>query len=92
MTIIERVKWLIRELVKMMSDKASFFSQKRTQGWMAFLMFYAGQGVFFVTHVKEMDVYTLTVWSSPLLLVAGYAVKQTQDEKFRKRSNNTNES
>ena len=75
------IKWLFQEVGKLYSGKSSFFSKKRVESGVAFIIAQWGM-IYFLT--KKIDVLTmsdLTVWAGIEFLVAGYTVTQIQSEK-----------
>lgn len=72
-------KWFIRELVKMYSGEPSYFSYKRFQTGVAFFIFTQGAMYSLKNYVKSTDDFVL--WCVPVLLVCGYTLNKTQEEK-----------
>ena len=84
-------KWVIKELIKMLSNKDSLFSYKRFQTTIAFFMFV--QGAMYVLYKYVDTVEKFIIWASPVLLIGGYTLVQTQKEKtelLNKEDNNGN--
>ena len=79
------IKWVISEIVKLYSSKDSYFSKKRVESGLGFIIAQFGM-IFFL--VKKIDVLTMSdmaVWSGIEFLVAGYTVRQIQSEKSKIR-------
>lgn len=86
-----KIKWVISEIGKLYSSKDSYFSKKRIESGVAFLIAQFGM-IYFL--VKKMDVMTssdLTVWAGIEFLVAGYTVTQIQSEKKLKKTTSDDE-
>lgn len=79
------IKWVISEIGKLYSSKDSYFSKKRVESGLGFIIAQFGM-IFFL--VKKIDVLTMSdmaVWSGIEFLVAGYTVRQIQSEKSKIR-------
>jgi hypothetical protein len=81
------VKWFFTEIMKMYSGQKSFFSKKRVESGVAFILAQFGMIFFLIKKIDTMDVYELSIWAGMEFLVAGYTVGQIQKEK----SNTTKE-
>ncbi len=77
------IKWIISEIGKLYSSKDSYFSKKRVESGLGFIIAQFGM-IFFL--VKKIDVLTMSdmaIWASIEFLVAGYTVRQIQSEKSK---------
>lgn len=86
-----KIKWVITEIGKLYSSKNSFFSKKRIESGLAFLIAQFGM-IYFL--IKKMDILTindLTVWAGIEFVVAGYTVAQIQSEKKKNISSDNEE-
>jgi len=72
-------KFIFKELVKMLSDKPSIFSYKRFQTTVAFFIFIQGAVFVLINYVDTVEKFI--IWATPILLVCGYTLVQTQKEK-----------
>ena len=75
------IKWLIQEVGKLYSGEKSFFSKKRVESGIAFIIAQWGMIYFLVNKIDTLTTSDLTVWSGIEFLVAGYTVTQIQSEK-----------
>jgi hypothetical protein len=75
------IKWFISEIIKMYSEEKSYFSKKRVESGVAFLIAQLGMVFFLVKKIDIMDVYELSIWAGIEFLIAGYTVTQIQKEK-----------
>jgi hypothetical protein len=75
------VRWFITEIIKMYSEEKSYFSKKRVESGVAFLIAQLGMVFFLVKKIDIMDVYELSIWAGMEFLIAGYTVTQIQKEK-----------
>jgi hypothetical protein len=81
-----KIKWFISEIVNMYSATDSYFSKKRVESGVAFLIAQFGMVFFLVKKIDTMDVYELSIWAGMEFLIAGYTVTQIQKEKKDKIS------
>lgn len=75
------IKWFLSELMLIYSNKKGFFSKKRIESAIGFIIAEWGM-IFFL--LKKYDVMTTTdfgIWASIQFVVAGYMVNQIQKEK-----------
>jgi hypothetical protein len=79
-----RIKWLFTEIVNMYSATDSYFSKKRVESGVAFLIAQFGMVFFLIKKIESMDVYELSIWAGMEFLIAGYTVNQIQKEKKTK--------
>ena len=79
--VSSNVRWFITEIMKMYSAEKSFFSKKRVESGVAFLIAQLGMVFFLVKKIDAMDVYELSIWAGMEFLIAGYTVTQIQKEK-----------
>lgn len=78
---LDKVKWVIVELVKVYSSKPSYFSKKRIESGVGFIIAEWGMIFFLIRRIDVLDAYEFAVWASIQFLVAGYMVKQIQKQK-----------
>ena len=75
------IKWTIHQIILMYSNEKSFFSKKRVESGIGFIIAEWGM-IFFL--LKKYEVMTTTdfgIWASIQFVVAGYMVSQIQKEK-----------
>lgn len=75
------IKWFVTEILNMYSAKTSYFSKKRVESGVAFLIAQFGMTFFLLKKIDTMDVYELSIWAGMEFLIAGYTVTQIQKEK-----------
>lgn len=75
------IKWLIKQIIALGSSKSSYFSKKRIESGIAFLVAQFGMIYFLVKNVGAMDVYDICIWATTEFAVAGYMVSHIQREK-----------
>ena len=81
LNVTSNIRWFITEIMKMYSSQKSFFSKKRVESGVAFLIAQSGMVYFLVKKIETMDVYELSMWAGIEFLIAGYTVTQIQKEK-----------
>jgi len=79
--VTSKIRWFVSEIMKMYSSEKSFFSKKRVESGIAFLIAQLGMVFFLVKKIDAMDVYELSIWAGMEFLIAGYTVTQIQKEK-----------
>lgn len=79
--LLSKIKWFFQEIMKMYSAEESYFSKKRVESGVAFLIAQFGMVFFLVKKLDTMDVYELSIWAGMEFLIAGYTVTQIQKEK-----------
>lgn len=87
----QKFKWLVWEFVKVASGEPSFFSKKRLESGLAFMLFYFAE-IIWLTYKSHFATERLTnsefiANMVIVLLVAGYNVKKIQEEKSEKLNN-----
>jgi len=76
-----KIKYYIQELIKMYSDTPSFFSKKRVESGIAFLIAQWGMIHFLVLNVKTMDINAICLWSGVEFAVCGYVINKIEQGK-----------
>jgi hypothetical protein len=74
-------KWLIKEVVNIYSSKKSFFSKKRIESGIAFVIGQWGMILFFTDHYKTMSTGDNLLWAGAEFAISGYLINQIQKEK-----------
>ena len=82
---MRNIRWGIKELIKMYSNQPSFFSHKRFQTGLAFIIFCEGAMFTLTRYVSSVGDFIM--WAAPVLLIAGYTLNQTQKEKKEEQQN-----
>ena len=75
------IKWVIAELVKQYSNENSFFSKKRVESGVAFLLGQWGMVYFLIVNIGKLTSSDIVLWSAVEFAIAGYIVNQIQKEK-----------
>lgn len=77
----ENIKWFIKEIGNMYSTKKSFFSKKRIESGLAFIIGQWGMIYFLLEKHESMNSSDLALWAGIEFLIAGYTTHQIQKEK-----------
>jgi len=85
------IKWFIRETTNIHSSKKSFFSKKRIESSLAFLIGQWGMVFFLMENHSNMTTSDIVLWSSVEFAVSGYILNQIQREKRNNKSENLDE-
>ena len=75
------LKWFIREIGTMYGSGKSFFSKKRIESGVAFIIAQWGMIFFILEKHSEMTSSDLAIWAGIEFAVSGYIVNQIQKEK-----------
>jgi hypothetical protein len=77
----ENIKWFFKEWINVYSDRTSFFSKKRVESGIGFIIAEWGMVFFLLENIKTMGMSGFALWASIQFFVAGYMVNQIQKEK-----------
>lgn len=86
------IKWVIREFYSIFTSKSTFFSKKRMESGIAFIVAQFGMIYFLVKNVSTMNTYDICIWAATEFAVAGYMINQIQKEKKEIRTEDDSES
>lgn len=75
------IKWFITELVNLYTGKPSYFSKKRIESGIAFVIGQWGMIYFVLENLPKMTTSDMVLWASVEFAVSGYMVNQIQKEK-----------
>lgn len=79
--LLAATKWLKTEILNMYSSKPSFFSKKRVESGIAFLIGQWGMVFFLLEKHSIMTTSDLAIWAGIEFAVSGYMLNQIQKEK-----------
>jgi hypothetical protein len=77
----ENIKWIAKELGAMYSSRKSYFSKKRIESGVAFIVAQWGMIFFLLEKHTDMISSDLAIWAGIEFAVSGYIVNQIQKEK-----------
>ena len=84
------IKWVIKESVNIYSSKKSFFSKKRIESGIAFVIAQWGMIFFLLENINKMSTSDLFIWAGIEFAVSGYIINQIQKEKKQEESEKEN--
>jgi hypothetical protein len=82
----QNIKWFITEIMNIYSSKTSYFSKKRIESGIAFLIAQWGMIYFLYSHHDKLTMGEFLLWAAAEFAVSGYMINQIQKEKERKES------
>lgn len=81
MKFINRIKWHLKEIAKIYSHETSFYSKKRIESGIAFLIAQWGLVHWMVLNVAKISASDVAIWAGLEFAIAGYTISQIQKEK-----------
>ena len=75
------IKWFITEIGNLYSGKKSYFSKKRIESGIAFIVGQWGMTYFLLHNNKALTASDIVMWAGVEFAIAGYIVNQIQKEK-----------
>lgn len=81
------IKWCIKELVNIYSSKSSFFSKKRIESGLAFLIAQWGMIFFLLQKHETLSMGEFLLWAAAEFAVSGYIINKIQNEKKVEKDN-----
>jgi hypothetical protein len=75
------IKFLIKEFVKVWTSGSSFFSKKRIESSIAFIIGQIGMVWFLIVHVDKMSSGDIGLWAAIEFAIAGYMVNKIEKAK-----------
>jgi len=79
--LLAGLKWLKTEILNMYSSRPTFFSKKRVESGVAFLIGQWGMVFFLLEKHTIMTTSDLAIWAGIEFAVSGYMLSQIQKEK-----------
>jgi hypothetical protein len=77
----ENIKWGIKELIKIYSSKESYFSKKRIESGLSFLIAQWGMIFFLLEKHSTLTMGEFLLWATAEFAVSGYIINKIQKEK-----------
>ncbi len=77
----ENIKWLCRELLNVYSSKPSYFSKKRIESGIAFIIAQWGMIFFLLEKHSTLSMGEFLLWAAAEFAVSGYIINKIQKEK-----------
>lgn len=76
-----KTKWFFGELVAMYSSKSSYFSKKRIESGLAFIIAQWGMIFFLLEKHSALSMGEFLLWAGTEFAVSGYMINKIQQEK-----------
>jgi hypothetical protein len=86
------IKRAITEIIRIYSEKPSFFSKKRIESGIAFIIAEWGMVFYLLKKYPDLTMTDMVMWATIQFGVSGYMVYQIQKEKKSEKSNENQES
>lgn len=80
-SFFSKIRWIIKELIKVFSDEKSYFSKKRIESFVAFIVGQYGMIYFLLKHINTISATDISLWAGIEFFIAGYVINQIQKEK-----------
>tara|TARA_Y100000385_G_scaffold241365_1_gene257744 strand:- start:179 stop:517 length:339 start_codon:yes stop_codon:yes gene_type:complete len=77
----KNIKWIVRELRDLYSDKSTYFSKKRVESGVAFLVGQFGMIYWLSKNIDTLSSSDIVLWAGVEFAIAGYMVNAIQKEK-----------
>jgi hypothetical protein len=78
---MKNIKWFFKELLLIYSNKPSFFSKKRIESGLSFLIAQVGMVFFLAAKYDSISMGEFILWAGAEFAVAGYIINKIQKEK-----------
>ncbi len=75
------IKWFFREILNIYSTKKSYFSKKRIESGIGFIIAEWGMIYFLLAKISGMNIMDFVLWATVQFFAAGYIIRQIQKEK-----------
>lgn len=75
------IKWLLKEIINIYSVKNSFFSKKRIESGLAFIIAQWGMIFFLIEKHNILTMGEFLLWAAAEFAVSGYIINKIQKEK-----------
>ena len=80
-SLYSKIKWFVSEIGKIYSNEDSYFSKKRIESGVAFVIGQWGMIYFLIKNITTMTTSDVAIWSGVEFALAGYMISQIQKEK-----------
>lgn len=90
--LCNNVKWFFTELMKIYSSEDSYFSKKRIESGIAFIIAQFGMVYFLMEHHTTLTMGEFLLWAAAEFAVSGYIINKIQSEKAAAQKSETVES
>ena len=84
---MKKIKWLFTELMNMYSARTSYFSKKRIESGIAFVIAQWGMIFFLLEKHSTLSMGEFLLWATAEFAVAGWMISKIQKEKSTNTEN-----
>ena len=77
----ENIKWFCKEIMNIYSGQKSYFSKKRVESGIAFIIAQWGMVFFLVQKYQGLTMGEFILWAGAEFAVSGYIINKIQKEK-----------
>jgi hypothetical protein len=81
LTPYSKIKWFVTEIINIYSNKPSYFSKKRIESGVAFIIAQWGMIFFLLEKYKTLTMGEFLLWAAAEFAVSGYIINKIQKEK-----------
>jgi hypothetical protein len=85
--VTDKIKWFFGELLAMYSGKPSYFSKKRVESGVAFIIAQWGMIFFLLEKHSTLSMGEFLLWAAAEFAVSGYIINKIQQEKKTETEN-----
>ena len=85
------IRWFLLEIGKLYSAEKSYFSKKRIESGLAFLIGQWGMIFYMLEKHETLTMSEVLFWTATEFAIAGYMINQIQKEKVTLSENNNEE-
>jgi hypothetical protein len=78
---MKKVKWLFGELMKLYSPEKSYFSKKRIESGIAFIIAQWGMIYYMYSNYSKLSMEDVILWAGVEFAMAGWMIHKIQKEK-----------
>ena len=80
-TPYSKIKWFVTEIINIYSNKPSYFSKKRIESGIAFIIAQWGMVFFLLEKHEVLTMGEFLLWAAAEFAVSGYIINKIQKEK-----------
>lgn len=84
---MKKLIWLLKEFIKIYSSGSSFFSKKRVESGVAFIIAQAGMIFFLLQKYQTLSMGEFILWASVEFAISGYIVNKIEKAKSEDETN-----
>lgn len=75
------IKWFITEMVNIYTPRKTYFSKKRIESGIGFIIAEWGMIFYLLAKINTMSMIDFGMWATIQFFIAGYIIRQIQKEK-----------